>query len=290
MKKQGFLIALLILSMLVLVGCKKTLTTSTYQTESAVNKITFEDTVCDLEIKTTDESNLYFEYNELKETYTYTITMNNQTGSLVIKRKDNRKGFYKSNFNSTPKTTIYVPEEAEVELSIKVGTGNISVDGLKSKAMNIEASTGNISLLNITSSEECNITARTGNISITDSNISSFKSDITKAGNYEIDNSSFSDKLELIGYATKASLKGTTSNSITIEIKTGEVEFKNAEVLNILNITVTTGDIDVSLLGKRSDYTVTKKTGMGDNTVQGDGALIVNLTTTVGDINVEYLR
>ena len=289
MKKQLCLIIFILSLILSLVGCQKVLSTSTYSVENEVKKVTLEDTACDIVFKTTEEEKLYFEYSELENKYTYVITMNNQTGSLVIKRKDNRKGFMKGSFTTTPKTTVFVPKDSEIDLDIKCTTGKINLNDIKIKDATVNLTTGDITIDNIKGSGSFELKSTSGKIKLSNSEINDFSSDL-HAGEYLVENSAFSEKIKLVGYASAVELKDIDSENINVEITTGDFEYKNAEVKKVLSVTVTTGDINVSLTGKKADYTVTKKTGMGEKEVVGSGPLIVNLVTTVGTVSVEYLK
>ncbi len=289
MKKQLFLILSIFVFVFALAGCKKALSTTTYNVETEVKKVTLEDSACDVTIKSTEEENLYFEYSEIEGKYTYVITMNNQTGSLVVRRKDSRKGFVKGTFTTTPKTIVYVPETYEIEIDVKVNVGNIKLEDVNLTSGKVELTSGNINIDDIETSGALELKSTAGNIEVSNSIINDFSSDL-HSGSYDVKSSTFAEKVKLVGYASSVTLENITSDNINVEVTTGDVEYFNAEVKKALNITVTTGDIDISLNGKKSDYTLTKKTGMGENETIGVGAFAVNLSTTVGTINVTYLK
>ena len=288
MKKQILYIAGLLVFVLTLLGCKSALSTANFSTESEVKKITIEEIACDIEILPTDDSILSMEYSELKEKYTYVITMNNQTGSLVIKRKDNRKGFAKESFTNQARTTIYIPNDFEVELDIDCNAGSINIDDVNTKDIAIDLNAGDVKIRNIKSENKIDIKVQFGDITLNNVDTTELSCDLN-AGNYEIQSCNFSEKMTIKGYAGDAELSDVKSPNNNIEITNGDVEYYYVEVLKTLNITVTTGDINISLTGKKADYTLTKNV-MGTTETVGSGSLIVNLSITVGRAEVTYLK
>ena len=194
---------------------------------------------------------------------THTVTVEN--GTLSVRLKDERAWYEHIgiNFRSIA-ITISLPQDVYEALSIKLTTGDVSITDLQCKSLTTNGTTGDITLKNITVSENLSIKHTTGDVTITDLQCKTLTAD-GSTGDITLKNVIASEKL-LIGCTT------------------GDVRFDRCDAGEIF-VDVTTGDIRGSLL---SEKIFIAKTSTGDIRLPDSSTGgTCRVTTTTGDIHLE---
>ncbi len=191
----------------------------------------------------------------------HSVSVENDT--LTIKVIDTRKWYEHIAINfSTPKITVYLPENEYSSITINEKTGNIKIDNnFKFENVEISCSTGNVSLTNVYCKTEVKVKVSTGNVSL---NNIKCKNLITSGntGNVYLKNVIASEKF-------------------SISRSTGNVKFENSDAYEIY-VKTSTGNVKGSIL---SNKVFTAKSGTGKvnvpNSTQGGKC---NITTDTGNI------
>lgn len=173
----------------------------------------------------------------------HTVCVENNT--LRIDCKDNRKWYEHIGINiGSPKITVYVSDTILKEVDIETTTGDITLDSyLHINDLNIDVTTGDITLTNIRTFGT-DITVTTGDIKLTDSsclNTAYFK---TTTGDIKFD-CFFAENIE--AETTTGDVTGILHNTFEyiVDTTTGDIDVPENKTGGICRITTTTGDIKI---------------------------------------------
>ena len=224
-------------------------------------------------------------------------------GALVIEVVDTRKWYEHIGINfSTPKITVYIPQEEYGALFVKSSTGNVEIPKeFKFKSIDISESTGNVTNY-ASASEDIIIKTSTGNIHVEnvsantlDLSVSTGEvtvSNVTCEGDVKINVSTGKTNLTNIrcknvvstGNTGAISLKNViAAGSFLIKRSTGDVKFDGCDAAEI-SIETDTGDVRGCLL---TDKIFIVQTDTGNvNVPKTAGGEKCEITTSTGDINI----
>ena len=234
-------------------------TTKTYDNLESFNDITINATTADINfLQSSDSKAKVVCYEEEKESYSVAVNDN----KLTIELKSNKKWyeFISIGFKS-PKITVYLPSEKYSEICIKLSTGDIDINGITAKNLNLTVTTGDIELKNATVENDINIKYSTGEVELENIKANNFTAS-GSTGDIDLNSVVLSDKMNI-----------TTS--------TGDVHFYRSDASEI-KVKVTTGDVKGSLLSSKI-FMVNTSTGKKQVPKTTEGG-ICEITTSTGDI------
>ncbi|MBM7587727.1 lia operon protein LiaG [Bacillus pakistanensis] len=172
-----------------------------------------------------------------------TISQTNDT----IELKVDRKWFdWLSFFDKKNKLTIYLPENYDRDMDIKVGSGNFVFEGhseekpMTLSTLSLEMSSGNVELENFVT-KEFDHEGSSGRISI-----HSLKTD---KGSFDIS----SGKIDLSGYV----------GPLDADLSSGRLNAQMDELNDSVNIKISSGSVDLDL-PDNADFTLNGKVSSGD--------------------------
>lgn len=200
-------------------------------------------------------------YDE-REKETHTITVDNNTLSVV---KTFKHRWYEGlmSFNiKTPRITISLPKDTYDQLNIEISTGDTYIDDFNFNSLNIKASTGDFILKNINVENDSKISASTGDI---------------KLENFHSNN--LSVKVST-GYTY---LNNTVVNeNMTLKASTGDIKLVNSDA-NYIVIQTSTGDVTASILTPKK---FEAHTSTGEVDVPNTDGNLCKVSTSTGDIRI----
>lgn len=226
-----------------------------------------------------------------------TITYENNT--LNIKQNSNNKiNFFNFTFISKKISTVnvYLPETFNGKTTIKTTSGDITIENYSFSSLDLDVSSGNISLNKVLVDKEISVEATSGNIKINELEALDLYVKST-SGNLELENSNIKINTALKITSGNIKVEKTLTPIILINAVSGNVNLKHIDSNNI-NVDVTSGNVKVNIIGDISLYKIDAKVTSGNIYYQGDkikGNLInptgtkeIKLRSTSGNIHINF--
>ena len=162
------------------------------------------------------------------------INSENKIGDFIIKDLDIKSLMINSKIGD-----VYLTNTSTSDTEIKLATGNLKIDNLKSKnsSLKINVATGNIKLNNINDLKDISVDNKTGDTDLSSSTIKNIN--ITnKLGNIKVSN-----------------LLSESSDNINLKTTTGNITLSNLTANNSITLKTTTGDIIAEINDDESNFT-----------------------------------
>ena len=162
------------------------------------------------------------------------INSENKIGDFIIKDLDIKSLMINSKIGD-----VYLTNTSTSDTEIKLATGNLKIDNLKSKnsSLKINVATGNIKLNNINDLKDISIDNKTGDTDLSSSTIKDIN--ITnKLGNIKVSN-----------------LPSESLDNINLKTNTGNITLSNLTANNSITLKSTTGDIIAEINDEESNFT-----------------------------------
>ena len=162
------------------------------------------------------------------------INSENKIGDFIIKDLDIKSLMINSKIGD-----VYLTNTSTSDTEIKLATGNLKIDNLKSKnsSLKINVATGNIKLNNINDLKDISVDNETGDTELSSSTIKDIN--ITnKLGNIKVSN-----------------LPSESSDNINLKTTTGNIILSNLTANNSITLKSIKGDIIAELSDEESNFT-----------------------------------
>ena len=162
------------------------------------------------------------------------INSENKIGDFIIKDLDIKSLMINSKIGD-----VYLTNTSTSDTEIKLATGNLKIDNLKSKnsSLKINVATGNIKLNNINDLKDISIDNKTGDTDLSSSTIKNIN--ITnKLGNIKVSN-----------------LPSESSDNINLKTNTGNITLSNLTANNSITLKSIAGDIIAEINDDESNFT-----------------------------------
>ena len=162
------------------------------------------------------------------------INSENKIGDFIIKDLDIKSLMINSKIGD-----VYLTNTSTSDMEIKLATGNLKIDNLKSKnsSLKINVATGNIKLNNINDLKDISINNKTGDIDLSSSTIKDIN--ITnELGNIKLSN-----------------LPSESLDNINLKTNTGNITLSNLTANNSITLKSIAGDIIAEINDEESNFT-----------------------------------
>ena len=162
------------------------------------------------------------------------INSENKIGDFIIKDLDIKSLMINSKIGD-----VYLTNTSTSDMEIKLATGNLKIDNLKSKnsSLKINVATGNIKLNNINDLKDISVDNKIGDTDLSSSTIKDIN--ITnKLGNIKVSN-----------------LPSESLDNINLKTNTGNITLSNLTANNSITLKSTTGDIIAEINDEESNFT-----------------------------------
>lgn len=246
--------------------------TNTYNIDNTISSISLETDTADIHIVPAKNNKcqvVCYEQENLKHSVAVL------DGTLTIQEVDTQKWHEQIGFSvGSSKITIYLPETAYTNLTVRESTGDITIEkdfsfasmdiqattgDVKNYAsvtgvMKIRTDTGHIRMEEITASV-LDLTVTTGNIAITDSHCENLTS-IGNTSDISLKNVTVAGSIRIKRSTGDVTLNGTKAAEIQVDTGTGDVTFNDADAAEIL-VNTDTGDVTGNLLTEKVFMPVT---------------------------------
>ena len=243
----------------------KNYVTTEFDVDEQFSNINIEVITNDILIKTSSDDKCHVECLDFEE-IVHDAYVDGDT--LFITSKDEGTANVGLNFmfnTTSPKITVYLPENAYEDLYVNATTGDLYIDeAFTFTNLRLDATTGDISInsVNCTDALELNIT--TGDIDLNDVECGTL---VYNGVTGDID-----------------FINVVVSGDMTVELTTGDVNFDMCDAANIY-VDCTTGDIDMTLLSDK-EFDVDAELGDADYPRSGEGG-VCRVSVTTGDVDIE---
>ena len=162
------------------------------------------------------------------------INSENKIGDFIIKDLDIKSLMINSKIGD-----VYLTNTSTSDTEIKLATGNLKIDNLKSKnsSLKINVATGNVKLNNINDLKDISVDNKTGDTDLSSSTIKNIN--ITnKLGNIKVSN-----------------LPSESSDNINLKTTTGNITLSNLTANNSITLKSIAGDIIAEINDEESNFT-----------------------------------
>ncbi len=240
-----------------------------------------------IEVEVVEGNQIIFDYYESD---TVKRTIENEEGEISFETE--APHFFNWFIGNKYVLKIGVPQEFGGKLEIESETGGILADLNKvtCKEIEVEVTTGNLTIKNATSLGFCSLEATTGSIIAENIDVATSANIKATTGNVEIRNLSAKDvEIKITtGHLKEGKID---CQSFSAEATTGNLSFSLSSATKIY-LKATTGTVRGKITGLEKDFnvetsTTTGKSNLKNQTVVGSDKSIVAKTTT-GNINIEF--
>lgn len=162
------------------------------------------------------------------------INSENKIGDFIIKDLDIKSLMINSKIGD-----VYLTNTSTSDTEIKLATGNLKIDNLKSKnsSLKINVATGNIKLNNINDLKDISIDNKTGDTDLSSSTIKDINT-TNKLGNIKVSN-----------------LPSESLDNINLKTNTGNITLSNLTANNSITLKSIAGDIIAEINDDESNFT-----------------------------------
>ncbi len=286
------------------------------KTHTINDKVTFlkiSDAECDVRIRPSEDGVCRVVCPDGEKVFRQ-VTLDGQT--LTVTRVDERKWYEHIGISWGWKpraVTVYLPEGAYKDLTLKTASGTIDVPaGYAFSSVKITTASGDISFSgDVEKSVE--ITTASGDVSLSDLQVASlhFPGSLavtTASGEVSFENCGVSGTFTASTASGDVEVTGGTPTNMVLSTVSGDVSLNKLEVWGSLTVSTTSGEISFDWLGAHEDIEMTTVSGDVKGTVAGDfrysvkttsgdirvpadgGSGSFTLKTTSGDVNIVSLR
>ena len=197
-----------------------------FQTAQQVDRISVEDAISDVTIRTADTDHITVDYADTDEKPLYTISVEDgllriQTGSL-----DKIGGRIVSGLSNRD-LVITLPQKQYQELSVALAVGTLSVEGVKAAQLTAEATVNTVELSGI-QADQLNAASAVGKVTLRDSRIGNAEIE-GNVGGVAVENVTASERLTVSSVVGKISLEDVTAYELIVLTALGQMSWENVE-------------------------------------------------------------
>ncbi len=218
-----------------------------------------------------------------KEREKHSVSVKN--GTLEINTIDNREWYDFIGFSFTsPKMTVYLPQNEYSSLTINTHTGNINIsDDFAFESVKISGTTANVEC-KAPVSKAMHIDLSTGNIIVGDVALGEVELSVT-TGKIKLHSVTCSDNIKLNVSTGKTELTGVTCKNLTSYGSTGNITLNNVIANGLISVERSTGDITF-VDSDAKELNVNTSTGNVTGTLLSEKVFITE--TSTGRIDVPH--
>ena len=197
-----------------------------FQTAQQIDRISVEDAISDVTIRTADTDHITVDYADTAERPLYTISVEDgllriQTGSL-----DKIGGRIVSGLSNRD-LVITLPQKQYQELSMTLAVGTLSVEGVKAAQLTAESAVNTVELSGI-EVDQLNAASAVGKVTLQDSRIGNAEVK-GKVGGVAVENVTASERLTVSSVVGKISLEDVTAYELIVLTALGQISWENVE-------------------------------------------------------------
>lgn len=237
--------------------------TTTHDISDAFTNISVDTTTADITILPSKDGKCTVTCHDEKNVH-HTVAVKN--GTLTIEQVDKRKWYEHIGIGfGSSAVTVYLPEAEYGKLSVNATTGDIGIESITLDALDLDLSTGRVTVTDVTSAGDITVKVSTGETLLTDARCKNLIStgstgDITLKNVVATESFSIKrstgdvtfhrcDAAEITASTSTGAVTGTlTSDKVFIaKANTGRVSVPYTTTGGRCELTTTTGNIDIEI-------------------------------------------
>ena len=197
-----------------------------FQTAQQVDRISVEDAISDVTIRTADTDHITVDYADTDEKPLYTISVEDgllriQTGSL-----DKIGGRIVSGLSNRD-LVITLPQKKYQDVSVALAVGTLSMEGVKASQLTAESAVNTVKLSGI-QADQLNAASAVGKMTLRDSQIGNAEIE-GNVGGVAVENVTASGRLTVSSVVGKISLEDVTAYELIVLTALGRMSWENVE-------------------------------------------------------------
>ena len=208
-----------------------------FQTAQQIDRISVEDAISNVTIRTADTDHITVDYADTTEKPLYTISV--EDGLLSIQTTTEEfegKNISLFKIRMDGKTVsgrpdhdlvITLPQKQYQELSVALAVGTLSVEGVKASQLTAESAVNTVELSGI-QADQLNTASAVGQVTVRDSQIGNAEIE-GAVGGVAVENVTASGQMTVSSAVSKISLKNVTAHELSVQSFLGLISYKNVE-------------------------------------------------------------
>ncbi|MCH5172461.1 MAG: DUF4097 family beta strand repeat protein [Erysipelotrichales bacterium] len=278
------------------------------------NSLDFTSDNLSLDIYYTDEEKVKIEYYDFENNLK---NLDYKDGKVSLISKDKmgdlslvwRRGvFFKMNTGKYYEAKLYLPSSTTFDLSIEIGNGKISLKQMAFNNLNLSTSNGAVELNNVKASN-MTISTNNGVIGVKNCEVDNANTS-SDNGTIFVDNTKIKKDISVRTGNGLINMKNVISESLNCKSNNGMIRLSDCQSeklfaetdngaifisriqANDIELVTSNGAISGTINGKRSDYRIDARTGLGTNNLvnKEDGTKVLKARTGDGSINIKFLE
>ena len=204
--------------------------------------------------------------------------------------------------------TIRVPEKLLDSVFVETDMGAVDLSDVEAGSVTVQGDMGGVTLDNVSASESMTVTQSMGRVTLENCQGGTLLLE-NDMGDTDVSSGSFTEG-QITARTGSVGVADSAFTALTVENDMGDVTLVSTQVSGAASCTVNMGNIDLdafaspditltadsgnvegTLTGRQEDYQITVDTDLGDSTLKdqlGDGPNILQVTTNMGDIDLQF--
>lgn len=243
-----------------------------------------------------DEIGYKLEYYESE--YDKKIVSMKDNVLTIDNKKDLKYRFFNITFTTSKVATfnVYLPQSFTGKATIETASGNISISDFHFTTLNIQVSSGNVTLNEVEVDNESNIKLSSGNIDLSkfDANSLNIRS---SSGNINIKEANILTEVDIKSSSGFTKVYASKLNSIKVRSSSGFVHIIDSECDDV-DLELSSGNVKVILYGDVNEYQVDARVTSGKIYYQGkridgsiynpSGSKALRIKSSSGNIELDF--
>ena len=210
-----------------------------FQTAQQIDRISVEDAVSDVTIRTADTDHITVDYADTTEKPLYTISVEDgllrihttteevEGKSISLIKMGGKKDSAEASEWSKHDLVITLPQKQYQELSVAVAVGTLSVEGVKAAQLTAEAAVNAVELNGI-QADQLYAANAVGKVTLQDSQIGNAEIE-GAVGGVAVKNVTASGQLTVTNIVGSVSLEDVTAHELIVQAALGNTSYRNVE-------------------------------------------------------------
>ena len=205
-----------------------------FQTAQQIDRISVEDAISDVTIRTADTDHITVDYADTAEKPLYTISVEDGLLRIQTTTEEREKnislikiGGKTVSEKPTHDLVITLPQKKYQDVSVALAVGTLSVEGVKAAQLTAEAAVNTVELSGI-QADQLNAANAVGKVTLRDSQIGNAEIE-GAVGGVAVENVTASGQMTLSSAVSKISLKNVTAHELSVQSFLGLISYKNVE-------------------------------------------------------------
>ena len=208
-----------------------------FQTAQQIDRISVEDSISDVTIRTADTDHITVDYADTDEKPLYTISVEDGLLSIhTTKEEIERKNMSLIKIRIDGKTVsgrpdhdlvITLPQKKYQDVSVALAVGTLSMEGVKASQLTAESAVNTVKLSGI-QADQLNAASAVGKMTLLDSQIGNAEIE-GAVGGVAVENVAASERLTVSSVVGKISLEDVTAYELIVLTALGQMSWENVE-------------------------------------------------------------